>query len=125
MDLYPTLLELCNLEADTKHEGNSLIPLLQNTQFEWPHYSRTSFGPGNYAIVSENYRFIQYNDGSEEFYDHTKDPNEWHNEIGNEIFAQIIEQHREQIPESYHKILGKESTGHLSYEVSEKNKKTR
>ncbi|RRQ49616.1 DUF229 domain-containing protein [Maribacter algicola] len=125
LDIYPTLLELCNLEPDSSHEGNSLIPLLQNTEIDWPYYSRTSFGPGNYAIVSENYRFIQYNDGSEEFYDHTKDAEEWYNEINNQVYSEIIEKHRAQIPKAYHEILGKESTGHLSYMASEKNKKTR
>ncbi|MFC4219497.1 sulfatase [Flagellimonas marina] len=125
LDIYPTLLELCSLEPDSSHEGNSLIPLLQNTEIDWPHYSRTSFGPGNYAIVSENYRFIQYNDGSEEFYDHTKDAEEWHNEINNQVYSEIIEMHRAEIPKVRHEILGKESTGHLSYMASEKNKKTR
>jgi len=124
LDIYPTLLELSNLEPDPKHEGNSLVPILQQTELnEWSHYARTSFGPGNYAIVSENYRFIQYNDGSEEFYDHSNDPQEWYNEIGNKKYAVLISQHRAQIPKQRHAILGEGSTGHLSYEVSELNRK--
>ncbi|WP_422083600.1 sulfatase [Ulvibacterium sp.] len=122
MDIYPTLLELCNLEPDSKHEGNSLVPLLKNKELEWPHYARTSFGPGNYAIVSERYRFIQYNDGSEEFYDHIKDPKEWYNEIENPYYSEIIAKHRAQIPQKQYEILGKGSTGHLSYTASEKNR---
>lgn len=122
LDIYPTLLELSHLEPDPKHEGNSLLPLLQNKAVEWPHYARTSFGPGNYAIVSERYRFIQYNDGSEEFYDHQKDPYEWHNEINNQDYAEIIEKHRVQVPKERYEVLGEGSTGHLSYEASEKNK---
>lgn len=121
LDIYPTLLELSGLEADLKHEGNSLVPLLRKEDVSWPHYARTSFGPGNYAIVSEQYRFIQYNDGSEEFYDHINDPNEWHNEIENQDYADIIEKHRTKIPKEQHKILGSSSTGHLSYKISEKN----
>jgi len=122
LDIYPTLLELSNLKPDPKHEGNSLVPLLKNGEVEWPHYARTSFGPGNYAITSERYRFIQYNDRSEEFYDHNKDPQEWHNEIKNQDYAEIIEKHRTQIPQERYKILGEGSTGHLSYEASEKNR---
>lgn len=121
LDIYPTLLELCQLEPDPKHEGNSLVPLLKNSLSEWPHYARTSFGPGNYAIVSEHYRFIQYNDGSEEFYDHRNDPHEWYNEIDNQDYLDIIEKHRMKIPEEWHEILGAGSTGHLSYDASEKN----
>ncbi len=64
-------MELTGLEADPAHEGHSLAPLLKDPEGEWPHLARTSFGPGNYAIVSERYRFIQYNDGSEELYDHS------------------------------------------------------
>ena len=123
LDIYPTLLALSNLEPDPKHEGNSLVPLLQNTEIEWPHYSRTCFGPGNYAIVSERYRFVQYNDGSEEFYDHKNDPQEWYNEIGNNDYTEIVEKHRAQVPQERYEILGKGSTGHLSYEASEKNRK--
>jgi arylsulfatase A-like enzyme len=121
LDIYPTLLELSKLEPDASHEGNSLVPLLQQLDVPWTHYARTSFGPGNYAIVSEQYRFIQYNDSSEEFYDHLNDPNEWHNEIENQDYADVIENHRAQLPKERHAILGKGSTGHLSYEVSQKN----
>lgn len=121
LDIYPTLLELSGLEHDSKHEGNSLVPLLQNTEVEWPHYARTSFGPGNYAIVSEDYRFIQYRDGSEEFYDHKNDPNEWYNQVGNAKYEAVVQQHRDQIPQLWHPILGRGSTGHVSYEAS-KNK---
>ncbi|QCX02295.1 sulfatase [Aggregatimonas sangjinii] len=121
LDLYPTLLELSNLSADTKHEGNSLVSLLQNPNNNWPYYARTNFGPGNYAIISEQYRFIQYNDGSEEFYDHRSDPNEWNNEIDNPDYGVIIQKHRAQIPQNRYRILGEGSTGHLSYGASEKN----
>lgn len=125
LDIYPTLLELSGLEADVKHEGKSLVPLLKNIEADWPNYARTSFGPGNYAIVSEDYRFIQYNDGSEEFYDHTKDAHEWNNVIGETQYADLIQKHREQVPQERYEILGKGSTGHLSFEVSEENSKAR
>ena len=122
LDIYPTLLELTNLKPDPKHEGNSLVPLLMNTDTEWPYYARTCFGPGNYAIRSERYRFIQYNDGSEEFYDHNKDPQEWYNAINNIEYADIIDRHRLQVPQQRYPILGQKSTGHESYEASEKNR---
>jgi arylsulfatase A-like enzyme len=123
LDIYPTLLELCNLEKDAKLQGNSLVPLLKDSKSDWRHYARTSFGPGNYAIVSEQYRFIQYNDGSEEFYDHTKDPKEWHNKITDATYAKIVQKHREQIPQEHQQILGEKSTGHLSYKETELNNK--
>lgn len=119
LDLYPTLLDLGNLEPDLKHEGHSLVPLLKNIDAEWPHYARTSFGPGNYAIVSERYRFIKYSDESEEFYDHDKDPNEWCNVIDEPKYAEIIARHRSQVPKKQYEVLGAASTGHVSYQASE------
>ncbi|MEQ9286269.1 MAG: sulfatase [Cyclobacteriaceae bacterium] len=119
LDIYPTLLELSGLKADPLHEGHSLVPLLEDVNADWDYMARTSFGPGNYAIVSEQYRFVQYNDGSEEFYDHKNDPNEWYNVAGQPEYTQIIEKHRQQVPLERHKILGKGSTGHLSYEATE------
>ncbi|MEO0454724.1 MAG: sulfatase, partial [Verrucomicrobiota bacterium] len=78
IDLYPTLLELAGLSADERLEGQSLVPLLKNPSADWSHWARTSFGPGNISIRSEQYRYIRYKDGSEEFYDHSNDPHEWH-----------------------------------------------
>ena len=119
LDIYPTLLELTGLEADSLHEGNSLVPLLKDSEYQWPHYARTSFGPGNYAIVSEGYRFIQYNDGSEEFYDHSNDPHEWYNVIDNPKYLKLVENHRAQLPQNRHPILGSKSTGHKSFSSTE------
>ena len=118
IDLYPTLLELAGLKKDTSIEGQSLLPLLMNTSASWPYYARTSFGPGNYSIVSARYRYIQYKDGSEEFYDHQEDPNEWYNLIDDVKFAAEIRRHRSQIPEQRHPILGQGSTGHKAYQAA-------
>jgi arylsulfatase A-like enzyme len=122
LDIYPTLLELTGLEADSLHEGHSMVPLLKDPESEWPYKARASFGPGNYAIISERYRYIHYNDGSEEFYDHVKDPNEWDNMIEDPELQGLIQQHREQLPLKPYDILGEGSTGHLSYEAAEANR---
>lgn len=125
LDIYPTLLELSGLKADPLHEGNSLVPLLKDVNADWNHMARTSFGPGNYAIVSERYRFVQYNNGSEEFYDHKNDPHEWYNVVDRPEYAKTIEMHRRQVPVQRHAILGKGSTGHLSYEATEEEARSR
>lgn len=119
IDIYPTLLELAGLQPDPLHEGQSLVPLLEDPDADWSHLARTSFGPGNYAIVSQWYRFIQYNDGSEEFYDHRKDPNEWHNMIDNPEYKRAITRHRKQVPKERHAVLGEGSTGHNSFTATE------
>jgi arylsulfatase A-like enzyme len=119
LDIYPTLLELTGLKSDPGLEGHSMAPLLADPDADWPHMARTSFGPGNYSIVSEYYRYIHYNNGSEEFYDRAKDPHEWNNVIPNPEYAAMIKKHRAQIPQQRHEILGQQSTGHKSYEASE------
>lgn len=118
LDIYPTLLELTGLTADPLLEGNSLVSLLKDPAATWPHYARTSFGPGNYAIVSERYRFIRYDDGSEEFYDHDNDPHEWNNVVTQAAYVETIQLHRAQLPTASYEILGKGSTGHKSYAAS-------
>ncbi len=121
IDIYPTILELTGHKADPKHEGDSLVPLLKNPKADWKHYARTSFGPGNYSIVSERYRYIHYNDGSEEFYDSNKDPHEWDNQITNPEHAVTIEKHRNQLPAKRAPVAGRpsSSTGHIAFDASE------
>ena len=123
LDVYPTLLELAGLNEDEKLEGNSMATLLKTPDTQWPHMARTSFGPGNYSIRSERYRYIHYNDGSEEFYDHADDAHEWNNQIGNPELAALIEEHRAHKPKQFHPILGTDSTGHKAYKASEAAKK--
>ena len=122
LDIYPTLLELAKISPEKQHEGHSLSDILKGEDEKWPHYARSSFGPGNHAIISENYRYIKYNDGTEEFYDCTTDPHEWFNKIKDSKFSSLINQHRALIPKYEHAVLGGGSTGHITYEISESSK---
>ncbi|NIJ55076.1 sulfatase [Dyadobacter arcticus] len=89
LDIYPTLTELCNLPNKKGLEGNSIATLLKNPAAEWEHPSVTTHGFGNHAVRSEKWRYIRYNDGSEELYDHEKDPQEWKNLAKDEQFAAV------------------------------------
>lgn len=82
MDLYPTLIELCGLTSRTNLEGNSLVPLLKNPEAKWDKPSLTTHGRGNHAVRSERWRYIRYQGGGEELYDHDADPLEWNNLAG-------------------------------------------
>ena len=119
LDIYPTLLDMAGMKPDPRLEGQSMRPLLVNPDAEWSHMARTSFGPGNYTIRSERYRYIHYNDGTEEFYDHSKDPHEWSNLIRTPELAKVVAHHRSFKPVTFHPVLGKRSTGHQSYQASE------
>ena len=79
VDIYPTLADVCGLPTPKHLEGRSLKSLLQNPQAEWPYPAITTHGKDNHAVRSERFRYIRYADGSEELYDHAKDPMEWTN----------------------------------------------
>ena len=44
------------------------------------------------------YRYIRYEDGGEELYDHRNDPNEWFNIAGENASADVIEGLKKQLP---------------------------
>lgn len=119
MDVYPTLLELTGQSPAPEHEGHSLVPLLKNPNANWPHKAITSYGPGNTAIISENYRYIHYNNGAEEFYDSRKDPHEWNNLIQDPEYAEKIQEHRQSLPTKYHVLLGSGGVDHRAFEAAE------
>ncbi len=82
LDLYPTLVDLCGLPPNERLEGTSLRSLLKEPEASWDRPAITTFGRNNHAARSERWRYIRYSDGSEELYDHEKDPLEWKNLAG-------------------------------------------
>lgn len=79
LNIYPTLCDLTGLSLPEHVQGASLLPLLKNPQAPWDHVAICSHGKGNHAARDAHWRYIRYEDGSEELYDHRKDPNEWTN----------------------------------------------
>lgn len=98
LSIYPTLLELCNLEPYARNEGVSLTPILQGESHPNGHFALTTYGWGNHSIKTEDVRYIRYHDGSEEFYDHNRDPMEWDNLIHSQGQLEHIEALRHLIP---------------------------
>ena len=90
IDIYPTLVEYCGLEKKEGLEGISIVPLLKNPQREWDRPVLTTFGPNNHTLRSEHWRYIQYDDGSRELYDHRADSNEWKNLASDSQYADVI-----------------------------------
>ena len=87
LDLFPTLAELAGLDVPEHLEGTSLVPLLEDPEAAWDRPAISTHHFGNHAVRSERFRYIRYNDGSEELYDHDADPNEWHNLAGDPEYA--------------------------------------
>lgn len=79
MNLYPTLCELTGLPVPNHVKGASLMPLLKDPAAKWDGVAVCTHGKGNHAVRDAQWRYIRYADGTEELYDHSKDPYEWTN----------------------------------------------
>jgi arylsulfatase A-like enzyme len=78
-NLYPTLCQLTGLPVPDHVKGASLMPLLKNPAAKWDGVAVCTHGKGNHAVRDAQWRYIRYADGTEELYDHSKDPYEWTN----------------------------------------------
>ena len=109
VDIYPTLVDLCGLEGDTRKnpkgaplDGHSLRPFLQDPEggaWDGPDAALTVIKADgrpptkphehNYSVRTRRWRYILYNNGAEELYDHDADPCEWTNLAGDARWAEV------------------------------------
>lgn len=99
LDIYPTLNALCGLPEKEELEGQSLVPILKNTDTERTRPAITTNNYNNHGIRTEKWRYIRYANGSEELYDMEGDPNEWHNLAGDSKYDSVISELAQWIPE--------------------------
>jgi arylsulfatase A-like enzyme len=100
IDLYPTLIDTCRLTARPGLEGTSLRPLLENPKATWNRPALCTYRRGNHAVRDERWRYIRYHDGTEELYDHSKDPLEWTNLAAREELTGVKSALRRWLPAS-------------------------
>ena len=98
MTIYPTLCELTGLSIPSHVEGPSLVNLLRDPMASWDHPAISTEGYMNHAVRTQKYRYIRYDDGSEELYDHDNDPNEWTNLAKRPELANVIESLKALLP---------------------------
>jgi len=79
LDIYPTLAELCGLPPREGLDGTSLLPWLKDPAAPSDRAVVSTVGRALHSVRSQRWRYIRYPDGTEELYDHDKDPNEWTN----------------------------------------------
>jgi arylsulfatase A-like enzyme len=96
VDIYPSLCDFAGIPKPGHLEGRSILPLLKDPSAT-RDFAFLSYGPENTAAQSERYRYLRYEDGSEELYDHKKDPHEWTNLIGNEKYQAMRKKMRARV----------------------------
>lgn len=97
--IYPTLLDLCGLPAYEGNEGISLLPVMLDPTKGKDDVAITTFGWNNHSVRSTDFRYICYEDGGEELYDHRQDPNEWTNIASDPKYADVKAQLKAQLPQ--------------------------
>ena len=113
IDLAPTFQQLGGAPTASTVDGHSLLPLLHGgSGANWRtanlvehHGPDTTAGdpdmpapnsgnpPSYEAIRTHAYTYVEYVDGSKEYYDHVNDPNELHNIVGTLTPARLAQLH--------------------------------
>ena len=117
IDLYPTLIDLCGIEGDNRKneeglplDGFSMRPFLADPahgQWDGPEgalsmifagaESRPDIYKQHWSLRTRQWRYILYNNGAEELYDHQNDPHEWHNLAGQVEYETVRTELRDQL----------------------------
>src|SRR5690606_16905869 len=115
LDLYPTLAELCGLDAPESLEGRSLVPLLEDPDTDWPHaaltqHPRPAYYKGKpeamgYSLRTDRYRYIEWchwQTGevvARELYDHEIDADETMNVADDPAYSTVVLDHQHALGE--------------------------
>jgi arylsulfatase A-like enzyme len=98
LDVYPTLVELCDLPANAQLEGLSVVPQLKDPTARRNRPVLISSYFGNHAIRTRDWRYIRYADGAEELYDHRRDATEFNNLAQSASHQEIVEKLAQWLP---------------------------
>ncbi|HIK95551.1 MAG TPA: iduronate-sulfatase and sulfatase 1 precursor [Planctomycetes bacterium] len=104
IDVFPSLVDLAGFAPPPFLDGKSIKPQLKDSTLKRSPVI-SSYGEGNTSIRTERWRYIRYEDGSEELYDHAVDPDEWTNQAGNPQHRSLKQKLAAFIPKQQHSGL--------------------
>jgi arylsulfatase A-like enzyme len=100
LDLFPTLVDLAGLPPKQNLDGQSLVPLLKDGNAQRTRPAICTHGPGNHVVVTDQWRFIQYADGSRELYNRKEDQYEWYNLARQKGYEPVMNELASYLPQS-------------------------
>jgi len=110
VDLFPTLTDLCGLPLPSGLEGISLAPVLDDPNRPWKKAVFTvvsrAGGLGR-AVRTETHELIVWPDGSEQLYNHARDPGEYENLALDTRYKETAESLRQLLKEGWQAALPK------------------
>lgn len=111
VDIYPSLCELCGLDLPGHLEGTSLVPTLNDPQYEVQDAVFLRYLAGN-TIKTRQYAYTEWYDGEQNYqsgmlYDHDSDPSENVNLSGEPEYKELILEMRERLLETWPELRNK------------------
>ena len=105
LDIYPTLNDLCDLNPIGTLEGESFAPQLRNplTARTTPAVSSRYF---SHSVRDKRWRYILYENGEEELYDHSVDEFEHDNLATDPAFRDVMDNLKDWVPTNAHPPVG-------------------
>lgn len=126
IDLYPTLMELCDITPPDHLQGQSLVPMLSDPNSPGKEYAYTVVRRGNLqlginasmnyqkpqqklgkAIRTDRWRYTLWPKGGEELYNLKNDPQEHKNLVHFSDYDEVVKKLRAQLEETELNSIGK------------------
>jgi len=119
IDIYPTLIDLCNLPSvENQLAGTDIAPLFQNPETKWDKPSVSTFLPGNFVVHLNQWNFIKYANNSYELYNTETDENEFFNLAGKPEYKYMVDSLAKFLPTEWYVAPEPEKVESISEEIS-------
>ena len=102
LDMYPTLVEFCDLRQPYRLEGHSLTPLLRNAKARWNHpaFSVVLYqGKLGKSVRTERWHYVEWDEGKSGsmLLDHLNDPLELKNLANDPAYSRTLTELRQML----------------------------